>query len=473
MQKLTEAECAQIRKMNEAAAKKNLKEAQMLKAGDKVTTTEDTPMFYSGYAGRPVATFMAGMVGVVVDPKRPNVFVRAGKLDYSVLVDIEQPAQGKKIDYNRVALDPKTVRKVSDDAVVSVAKPMLHAFGVQPINKETNEAAAKKNLCENDTGSLKMGGGDVGSLSYVGKLPGSYNDLVSVFGEPQTRYEEGGKTTVQWNGRVGQRPFVIYDYKSDKKAEDNTDWHIGGIPNRGATNDVADAVVAYFNEKKAEPVKESTDDDVTNEIGQGWIVKHNGADFRVKARRGNQLDLEGYDGKTVTIPFPEKNPPSRVSTTGGRFSGSEFKEGQTVKLSGGSATSRKNTTGTVVGFSKDLGTYAVRFADGVTGSVNPKDNVSLVNESIKESSIPVVDEIMRNMSDDHNLGIIRDALQAYGYAGNVVNDAIMRDPFSAENTEIIRSALEGFLVEDEPVAESKVWALAQTSLRESEIMRFV
>lgn len=93
------------------------------------------------------------------------------------------------------------------------------------------------------------------------------------------------------------------------------------------------------------------------------------------------------------------------------------------------------------------------------------------NESITESSIPVVDEVMNHLHDDHNLGIARDALETKYSVEEA--DAIMRDPFSAENTEIIRAALEEFLVEDEPVAESKVWKLAQTSLRESDIMRFV
>lgn len=72
-----------------------------------------------------------------------------------------------------------------------------------------------------------------------------YEDIVRVFGKPQSGTSLDGKIKVEWVGRINGLVFTIYDYKSRLDPERNTDWHIGG-----KIKFTADLVVMFFVAKK-------------------------------------------------------------------------------------------------------------------------------------------------------------------------------------------------------------------------------
>jgi len=61
----------------------------------------------------------------------------------------------------------------------------------------------------------------------------SYQDLVNIFGEPNSE-NDGYKTDVEWTGTIEGRVFTIYNWKngpnygSNINIEDIKEWHIGG-----------------------------------------------------------------------------------------------------------------------------------------------------------------------------------------------------------------------------------------------------
>jgi hypothetical protein len=61
--------------------------------------------------------------------------------------------------------------------------------------------------------------------SFAGEIECSFDTIVSLFGEPQDSIDT--KTKAEWNFIFDNVQFSIYDYKSGKEKEDNTEWHIG------------------------------------------------------------------------------------------------------------------------------------------------------------------------------------------------------------------------------------------------------
>ena len=82
---------------------------------------------------------------------------------------------------------------------------------------------------------VKMQEVDGIGTSLQGEINISYQDLVSVFGEPNTK-NDGYKTDAEWIGTIDGEVFTIYNYKSGKnylgkdglEVEEITEWHIGG-----------------------------------------------------------------------------------------------------------------------------------------------------------------------------------------------------------------------------------------------------
>lgn len=92
---------------------------------------------------------------------------------------------------------------------------------------------------------LEMGKGDIYGTALMGYMPSGtyYNDLVRVFGEPQSGRSLDGKIQVEWFGLINGLVFTIYDYKTSVIPKDNEDWHIGGEHKLTAA-----LVIAYFTE---------------------------------------------------------------------------------------------------------------------------------------------------------------------------------------------------------------------------------
>ena len=90
---------------------------------------------------------------------------------------------------------------------------------------------------------VEMGGVSHDGTGCQGYLPEGtrYEDVVRVFGKPQSGVSPDGKTKAEWVGRIVGLVFTIYDYKSRLDPERNTDWHIGG-----KVKLVAELVRLYF-----------------------------------------------------------------------------------------------------------------------------------------------------------------------------------------------------------------------------------
>lgn len=96
-----------------------------------------------------------------------------------------------------------------------------------------------------------MGKFDVKWTSGQGHMPKgtTYQQLVSVFGEPNKHVTENFKTDAEWVGTLDDDVFTIYNYKTGhsylgdkgKDAKDITDWHIGGC-----VESIAEKVIEYF-----------------------------------------------------------------------------------------------------------------------------------------------------------------------------------------------------------------------------------
>jgi len=67
----------------------------------------------------------------------------------------------------------------------------------------------------------------------------TYKQIVNVFGKPSKIQD--CKVKAQWIGKINDKIFTIYDYKSNVAKEQNTDWHIGG-----KDNTVTEMVIEYF-----------------------------------------------------------------------------------------------------------------------------------------------------------------------------------------------------------------------------------
>ena len=73
------------------------------------------------------------------------------------------------------------------------------------------------------------------TLHYLDTFKMTYNDLVSLLGNPDRVTPDGSKTTCKWeieyDGNVGE----IYDWKEPTPPQDEPDseiwWHIGGFDN--------------------------------------------------------------------------------------------------------------------------------------------------------------------------------------------------------------------------------------------------
>ena len=80
------------------------------------------------------------------------------------------------------------------------------------------------NIATHNTSNSVKGGG----TCLMGYVDVSYAKLVSVFGKPMPG--DGYKTKAEWviqdidSGVVA----TIYDYKSYKNPESNSEWHVGG-----------------------------------------------------------------------------------------------------------------------------------------------------------------------------------------------------------------------------------------------------
>jgi hypothetical protein len=96
---------------------------------------------------------------------------------------------------------------------------------------------------------VKMGKVNIAGTSRVGYLPEGvkYNEICEVFGEPQhLGLTSDSKTQAEWQGKVNELTFTIYDYKAGVEPQKNTDWHIGG-----KTELVAHLVNTYFKAMRA------------------------------------------------------------------------------------------------------------------------------------------------------------------------------------------------------------------------------
>lgn len=96
---------------------------------------------------------------------------------------------------------------------------------------------------------VKMGGNVETAGTYrVSQMPNGtkYKSIVKVFGKPQYTDPEGvDKVKAEWEGKINGVVFTIYDYKTGRDIEQNTQWSIGGY---GAS--VGEGVLEYFNNKK-------------------------------------------------------------------------------------------------------------------------------------------------------------------------------------------------------------------------------
>jgi hypothetical protein len=62
--------------------------------------------------------------------------------------------------------------------------------------------------------------------SLKGYLDMKYDDLVSLFGQPEVT--DDGKTQVRWTIKTGDTIITIYDWKIDEPPTTITEWNVGG-----------------------------------------------------------------------------------------------------------------------------------------------------------------------------------------------------------------------------------------------------
>lgn len=98
-----------------------------------------------------------------------------------------------------------------------------------------------------------MGKGNVEWTSLQGYMPDNttYQQLVNVFGEPNSDVGENFKVDIQWFGTLDGNIFTIYNYKTghsylEDKGKDveqmiGANWHIGG-----KSKGIAKKVTEYF-----------------------------------------------------------------------------------------------------------------------------------------------------------------------------------------------------------------------------------
>jgi hypothetical protein len=113
----------------------------------------------------------------------------------------------------------------------------------------------------NETKEIKITMGEVkiDGTGRVGYLPKRtrYSDICKVFGMPQYLDKSSdGKTQAEWQGKINDLIFTIYDYKSEVELEKNEDWHIGG--HKEIT---ADLVITYF--KVVKTINKRKDNEIT------------------------------------------------------------------------------------------------------------------------------------------------------------------------------------------------------------------
>jgi hypothetical protein len=88
---------------------------------------------------------------------------------------------------------------------------------------------------------------DISFTFRIGYMPDGtkYDDLVKVFGEPDTDFESDSKIKAEWRGKINGEVFTIYDYDSTVPVEDVTRWHIGG-----KKPEIVEDIIEYFNKNK-------------------------------------------------------------------------------------------------------------------------------------------------------------------------------------------------------------------------------
>lgn len=86
-----------------------------------------------------------------------------------------------------------------------------------------------------------MGGG------FIDRIEANYFDLVDRFGLPHFEGSPDGKVNAEWAYMLDRKTktvVTIYNYKSTRPVEQETDWHIGG---RGDHELIRDWIEAVFN----------------------------------------------------------------------------------------------------------------------------------------------------------------------------------------------------------------------------------
>lgn len=123
---------------------------------------------------------------------------------------------------------------------------------------EMMDRLSGKSIAEHEAeghAQLKMGDVETVGTSLQGELINvTYDELVKVFGEPNSKGDEY-KIDVEWEGSLNGKPFTIYNWKTGKnylgaKGEDVrniTNWNIGGN-----SKDIARAVKQYFSQHVGE-----------------------------------------------------------------------------------------------------------------------------------------------------------------------------------------------------------------------------
>jgi len=83
---------------------------------------------------------------------------------------------------------------------------------------------------------------DICGTSLQGTINTSYDRLVSLFGEPITRFGDD-KVQVEWAVKFDDGTLAtIYDSKEDENPSRVTEWHIGGF-SKAAVYNVIDEVI--------------------------------------------------------------------------------------------------------------------------------------------------------------------------------------------------------------------------------------
>jgi len=128
--------------------------------------------------------------------------------------------------------------------VDGIGSRVLEYFIVeQPIPLKSFEPEFKLSSPNASPYTVKMGGNPTGS-SLVGYFPEgtTYDELVSVFGEPTRLGSGDNKVQAEWIGEIDGDMFTIYDYKAyGYDLDDITDWHIGGYDDA-----VKDKLIDHF-----------------------------------------------------------------------------------------------------------------------------------------------------------------------------------------------------------------------------------